>query len=192
MCLSPRFKVHLQVIDNGGSTTFILFDRVVSQVLGNTVQDLLDAMGNRNDTAAYPPELNVFVDKRKVFKVEVSDANLFRNWRSYTVKKLTMDGDIIKRFLIFHGISEVNDEEAALCVGRTIDVADSTPLEALEGGDSNNKDEGPDAIDTPTSKQIGKRPAVSAEGLDSSAIERGEFSATKEPRMICLKTLEST
>lgn len=79
MCLSPRFKVHLQVIDNGGSTTFILFDRVVSQVLGNTVQDLLDAMGNRNDTAAYPPELNVFVDKRKVFKVEVSDANLFRN-----------------------------------------------------------------------------------------------------------------
>jgi hypothetical protein len=41
-----RFKVHLQVIDNGGSTTFILFDRVVSQVLGNTVQDLLDAMGN--------------------------------------------------------------------------------------------------------------------------------------------------
>jgi hypothetical protein len=41
------------------------------------------------------------------------------------------------------------------------------------------------------SKQMGKRPAVSVEGLDSSTIERGEFSASKEPRMICLKTPES-
>jgi len=40
-----------------------------------------------------------------LFKVEVSDANLFRNWRSYTVKKLTDDDEIIKNFLTLHGIS---------------------------------------------------------------------------------------
>jgi len=41
-----RFKIHVQVIDNTGSTTFVLFDRVVSQFLGRNVQDLLDGMGN--------------------------------------------------------------------------------------------------------------------------------------------------
>ncbi|KAK2408870.1 hypothetical protein QL285_044347 [Trifolium repens] len=42
----PRFKVHLQVIDNTGSITFVMFDRIVSQVLGRKAQDLLDAMNN--------------------------------------------------------------------------------------------------------------------------------------------------
>jgi len=32
------------VIDNTGSTTFTLFDRAVSNVLGRNVQDLLDSM----------------------------------------------------------------------------------------------------------------------------------------------------
>ncbi|KAK2422330.1 replication protein A 70 kDa DNA-binding subunit [Trifolium repens] len=33
----PRYKVHLQVIDNSGSTTFTLFDRVVSRVLDEEI-----------------------------------------------------------------------------------------------------------------------------------------------------------
>lgn len=44
-------------------------------------------MGNRNEGIPYPTELNVFVDKRMLFKVDVTDANLYRNWRSYTVKE---------------------------------------------------------------------------------------------------------
>lgn len=47
----------------------------------------------------------MFVDKRMLFKVEVSDANLFRNWRSYTVNKLTDSDEIIKNFLTLHGIN---------------------------------------------------------------------------------------
>jgi hypothetical protein len=40
--------VHVQVIDNTGSTTFILFDRVVAQSLGRSAQDLLDAVAEVN------------------------------------------------------------------------------------------------------------------------------------------------
>jgi hypothetical protein len=58
-----------------------------------------------NHRTSYPSELNVFIDKRILFKVEVSDANLYRNWRSFTVKKLTMDDDIINRFLTLHGLN---------------------------------------------------------------------------------------
>ncbi|MCI01814.1 replication protein A1-like protein, partial [Trifolium medium] len=69
----PRYKVNLQVIDNSGSTTFTLFDRVVTQMLGRSVQDLLAAM---NQDLVYPTELDTLVDKRMLFKVEVNDANL--------------------------------------------------------------------------------------------------------------------
>jgi hypothetical protein len=40
-----------------------------------------------------------------LFKVEVTDANLFRNWRGYAVKKLTSDEEIINRFTTLHGIN---------------------------------------------------------------------------------------
>jgi hypothetical protein len=45
------------------------------------------------------------VDKRMLFKIEVTDANLYRNWRCYTVKKVTDDDDIISHFASLHGIN---------------------------------------------------------------------------------------
>lgn len=38
----PRFKLHVQVMDTTGSTSFILFDRNVSNYVGKSVQDLID------------------------------------------------------------------------------------------------------------------------------------------------------
>jgi hypothetical protein len=40
-----------------------------------------------------------------LFKVEVTDANLFRNWRGYAVKKLSSDEEIINRFTTLYGIN---------------------------------------------------------------------------------------
>jgi hypothetical protein len=40
-----RFKLHVQVMDTTGSTSFILFDRNVSNYVGKSVQDLIDAQG---------------------------------------------------------------------------------------------------------------------------------------------------
>ncbi|KAK2423220.1 replication protein A 70 kDa DNA-binding subunit [Trifolium repens] len=110
----PRYKVHLQVIDNSGSTTFTLFDRVVSRVLGRSVQNLLATM---NQDLAYPPELDTFVNKRMLFKVDVTDANLLRNCRTYTVRKMTEDEEIIERFMSHHALNVVNgDNVEAGCV----------------------------------------------------------------------------
>jgi len=138
MSVITRFKVHIQVIDNTRSTTFILFDRIVAQGLGRSTQDLVDAIAEvlffpfisdllivtsqkifkkpflpnyyllclqRNVDSSYPEELNLFVDKRMLFKVEVNDSNLYRNWRSYTVKKMIADDEIITRFISHHGIN---------------------------------------------------------------------------------------
>jgi glycine cleavage system regulatory protein len=50
----------------------------------------------------------VFVNRRMLFKVEVTDANLYRNWRGYTVKKVSDDQDIINRFTELHGINAIH------------------------------------------------------------------------------------
>lgn len=44
VCYPFRFKLHLEVIDNTGSTTFVLYDRVVTQAVGKSAQYFLDAM----------------------------------------------------------------------------------------------------------------------------------------------------
>ncbi|KAK2375834.1 calcium-dependent protein kinase [Trifolium repens] len=65
---------------------------VVSQMTGPITLSLF-----ASDTAedlVYPPELNVFVEKKMLFKGEVSDANLFHNWHGYIVKKLTENENI--------------------------------------------------------------------------------------------------
>ncbi|KAK2422598.1 hypothetical protein QL285_033122 [Trifolium repens] len=161
----PKFKIHLQVIDNTGSITFVLFDRVVFQIVGVTAQDLLDGMNN----------------------VEVTDANLYRNWRGYIVKKLTDDEDIINRFTSLHGINGI-----------------------VEGGDSTTNDQTllSEMLSTPTSKIAEKKSAtkemeIANDGLDSlddieisatkptgkrsANLDEGQVVATKETKIACVK-----
>ncbi|KAK2391029.1 replication protein A 70 kDa DNA-binding subunit [Trifolium repens] len=166
----PKFRVHLQVIDDTGSITFVMFDRVVFQFLGRTAQDLLDAM---NDEHTYPPELNVFVNKRMLFKVEVTDANLYRNWRGYTVKKLSDDDDIIKRFAALHGIYVGCDDDVANNSNFGGGLGDDISLGAFEGGDStcNEVVVPSDGLNTPTSNRVEKKTS-NVDGIAASATKK--------------------
>jgi len=57
-----------------------------------------------NNSSDYPSDLDSFVGKQMLFKVEVSDGNLLHNWRNYAVKRTTADEDVINRFVVFHNI----------------------------------------------------------------------------------------
>jgi hypothetical protein len=81
-------------------------------------------------------------------------------------------------FLVYI-FQEVNEGDQAMCVG-------AVTAKVIEGGDSNRKDESFELGDCPTSKSLGKRAVGNVEGLDSTQVETGEASATKEPKMICL------
>ncbi|KAK2371204.1 hypothetical protein QL285_084180 [Trifolium repens] len=159
----PKFKVHLEVIDNTGSITFILFDRVVSQVVGRTAQDLLDSISDNQRDSPFPSELDVFVNKRMLFKVEVTDANLYRNWRGYTVKKLSDEETIITRFTELHGINFGCSSEYALdgAGADGADAADYAPLGVIEGVDSSVNEDvvSLGETQTPNSKFVGNKDA---------------------------------
>ncbi|WJX72997.1 hypothetical protein P8452_56824 [Trifolium repens] len=170
----PRYKVHLQVIDNSGSTTFTLFDRVVSRVLGRTVQNLLATM---NQDLAYPPELDTFVNKRMLFKVDVTDANLLRNCRTYTVRKMTEDEEIIKRFMSHHALNGVDgDNVEAGCVELGSQAADTN--DAIEGSDSTKDDK--NTLATPTSKNSGKRSIDRVESISDKDADGSAWSTTNK------------
>ncbi|KAK2397669.1 hypothetical protein QL285_059222 [Trifolium repens] len=166
----PKFRVHLQVIDDTGSITFVMFDRVVFQILGRTAQDLLDGMNNEH---TYPQELNVFVNKRILFKVEVTDANLYRNWRGYTVKKLSDDDDIIKRFAALHGIYVGYDDQVGNNNNFGCGLGDDVSLGAFEGVDStcNEVIVPSDGLKTPTSNPIEKK-ASNVDGIGAFATKK--------------------
>ncbi|KAK2352284.1 hypothetical protein QL285_096593 [Trifolium repens] len=163
----PRFKVNLQVMDDTGSITFIMFDRVVAQFIGRTAHDLPDAANRGPNSGAYPHELNVFVNKRMLFKVEVTDANLFRNWRGYAVKKLSSDEEIINRFTTLYGINLGDDGNHVL--------VDDASLVDLEGEDStcNKVLTLLDGVATPTSK-LAKASASNIDGVGSPAAKESE------------------
>ncbi|PNY14280.1 replication factor A protein [Trifolium pratense] len=167
----PRYKLNLQVIDNTGSITFVMFDRVVFQVVGLTAQDMLDSMNNDPNSTTYPRELDVFINKRMLFKVEVTDANLYRNWRGYTVKKMTADEEIINQFTTLHGISldeNVNDTNLDHFV---CELGDDNCPAALDGVESSNNAHVPvpTSAQTPTSKLSGKQgPAIAIVDASSS------------------------
>ncbi|KAK2413154.1 hypothetical protein QL285_035892 [Trifolium repens] len=76
---------------------------VVSQMTGPITLSLFAS--DTSEDLVYPLELNVFVEKKMLFKGEVSDANLFHNWHSYIVKKLTEDENIANQFLSLQGIN---------------------------------------------------------------------------------------
>lgn len=42
-----------------------------------------------------------------LFKVEVAEGNIVHNWRSYSVKQVTADLDMIKRFMVLHDIKVI-------------------------------------------------------------------------------------
>ncbi|MCH79284.1 ATP-dependent DNA helicase PIF1 [Trifolium medium] len=192
----PRFKVHLQVIDDTGSITFVMFDRVVFQVVGRTAQDLLDAMNDDPRSPSYPRELDMFINKWMLFKVEVTDANLYRNWRGYTVKKFTSDDEVISRFTSLYGINLDANADDASFNNSLFDLGEDALPGALDGVESSYKgdivkssarkfiildedDLDPSNVDNPsTSKPSEKR---------SADVDEGQVAAPKETKLACVK-----
>lgn len=99
-----RYKVELNVIDGTGSTTFVVFDRVVSNFLGMPAQDLIGPDDDTVNSTLTPSEFRSFYERNLLLKVEISDSNITQEWNNYNVRRLTADPDIIKQFKELHSI----------------------------------------------------------------------------------------
>ncbi|MQL71084.1 hypothetical protein Taro_003413 [Colocasia esculenta] len=95
----PRYKVQLRVIDHTGSASFLLFDREANQILNKTAINLRDKLIKDGDTESFPEELDNFLQKKFIFKIQITEFNLQQKWPIYTVVRVTDDNSLIEEYL---------------------------------------------------------------------------------------------
>jgi hypothetical protein len=121
-------------MDDTGSTTFVLFDRQVTQFIGRTVEDLIKEhdkvvdismyyiwafvfhiilnwhllIFQQGGASDYPTDFDVLLDKQVLFKVEVGEGNIIKKYRNYTVKKASDDVDVIEQFMSKYNLEVVH------------------------------------------------------------------------------------
>ncbi|GAU39680.1 hypothetical protein TSUD_320940 [Trifolium subterraneum] len=157
----PRFKVHLQVIDDTGSITFIMFDRVVSQVLGRTAQDLLDTMNNaagNNEDANYGDFVCNLGDDTPLGSVEGGDSN--------------NNEEIIVHSAFHTPTSKLASKESLDLQGIGASATKEPPKPSGDIALTNSP------MHTPVKKPAGKR---------SANLDGGDDAASKETKLPCVK-----
>ncbi|KAL6522064.1 hypothetical protein OROMI_031941 [Orobanche minor] len=93
-----RYKVHVRVEDESGTTSFVLFDHQVSQILGKSASDLKQALDLAGEDDSFPDELEQLIDKKFLFKLEISNYTLQQRVKMYTVLKMSQDEQIMSKF----------------------------------------------------------------------------------------------
>jgi len=57
-----------------------------------------------NINKQYPSELDAFIGKEMLFKVEITYGNLLHSWRNYAIKRTSDDANLIGRFKTLHNV----------------------------------------------------------------------------------------
>jgi hypothetical protein len=82
-----------------------------------------------NNSSEFPSDLDTFIGKQMLFKVEVTDGNLLHNWRNYAVKRTTADVEIIQRFMTLHNIKGIEYEVDTDVPSHLLAIGGSVPPE---------------------------------------------------------------
>ncbi|KAL2503797.1 Uncharacterized protein Adt_19418 [Abeliophyllum distichum] len=84
-----RFKVQIRVIDGTGNTSFLLWDRECTELIGKNASALLDEITTKSGIDSIPAEIEALVDREVLFKVQVRDQNINFPKAAYTVTRVT-------------------------------------------------------------------------------------------------------
>ncbi|XP_015075483.1 replication factor A protein 1-like [Solanum pennellii] len=81
-----RFKIHINVKDNGGNTTLVLFNGVAEKLLDTSAHKLVNRL-SKSETNI-PPQIQSLCGMELVFKLKLSSFNLKEGLENYTVTKV--------------------------------------------------------------------------------------------------------
>ncbi|KAK9668633.1 hypothetical protein RND81_13G073500 [Saponaria officinalis] len=101
------YKVRVNVVDDSGNCTFILFDTHSTDLIKQSAKQLREKQLKHGDPNTYPSELDILLNRRFLFKIKVDEKyNLTMGWKSYRISKLSEDTTLIGKFLETSNISE--------------------------------------------------------------------------------------
>ncbi|XP_023745749.2 uncharacterized protein LOC111893894 [Lactuca sativa] len=84
-----KIRIVVRVQDESGSSSLVLFERHVKDLIHRGNQWLMDKIAKDQGRQQIPDEFKILLNKKFVFKVQISMFNLQNNYRAYTVHKLT-------------------------------------------------------------------------------------------------------
>lgn len=92
-----RYKVIVRVIDDTGSASLVLFDKMVHNLVDVSCVELMNKASDL-DIDGFPKQLNRMIGKKMLFKFLFSEYNINRNSHVYQVKSMSADPDLIGFF----------------------------------------------------------------------------------------------
>ncbi|KAL7101791.1 hypothetical protein ACP275_08G076800 [Erythranthe tilingii] len=106
-----RFRIQTSIIDDTGSASFVIFDRIATQLIGKKASDLLDTSNKDNHNSDYPSDIDGLINVEILFQVCISDRNVKTKWPVYTVKTATNDEGVIQQFMTRYSIKLFDEED---------------------------------------------------------------------------------
>ncbi|XP_071739781.1 replication protein A 70 kDa DNA-binding subunit A-like [Rutidosis leptorrhynchoides] len=122
LALERKFKVPIRVENPSGTASFTVFETVVKKFVNKTAYDLMKELSEDDD---YPEQLEAFLEKTLLFKIEVSNYNNDRGIRNYTVKDATDDPEYLEIFQLLkvdHGIEVVDAEPSSSTLTSSVNI----------------------------------------------------------------------
>ncbi|GKB61778.1 replication protein A 70 kDa DNA-binding subunit B [Tanacetum coccineum] len=93
----PKYKVIIRVIDESGSTCFLLYDDMIMKFIDVPCYKMIEKSKDTTD-CSFPDELKVVIGKTMLFRITYSEWNIKHNNHVYQVKMLTEDPGMIETF----------------------------------------------------------------------------------------------
>ncbi|KAK9053753.1 hypothetical protein SSX86_024827 [Deinandra increscens subsp. villosa] len=104
----PRFKLLLKVQDSSGTVDLTLFDGDAKKIIHKTALEVLNKFQSekRGPSINIPTEVEALLERRYAFKIDVSDFNIKKRYKYYTIVKMTDDRNIMKALDDKHNIDQ--------------------------------------------------------------------------------------
>ncbi|GKD71917.1 nucleic acid-binding, OB-fold, replication protein A, OB domain protein, partial [Tanacetum coccineum] len=90
------FKIQIRVLDNTGSVSLTLFDRIANALLNKDANELVEKQLKDGTIDVLPEDFNDLLEKKLAFKVDITDYNLTKNKYVYGVSQICQEADVIE------------------------------------------------------------------------------------------------
>ncbi|KAI3500488.1 hypothetical protein L1887_36310 [Cichorium endivia] len=84
--ITLRYKIHVRVSDESGSTTFVIFNQDAEKLIDSCANKFVNRLGVESNK--FPEEIINLTGKTFVFKIKLTDYNLKDGYENYTVVKI--------------------------------------------------------------------------------------------------------
>ncbi|GJS08321.1 nucleic acid-binding, OB-fold, replication protein A, OB domain protein [Tanacetum coccineum] len=91
-----KFKIQIRVLDNTGSVSLTLFDRIANTLINKDANELVEKQQKDGKLDVLPEDFNDLLERKFAFKVDITYYNLSKNKYVYGISQICEEADVIE------------------------------------------------------------------------------------------------